>query len=442
MKKRLLWMVVLALAMSLLCVSCASTKLNGAGDGGHYYAPAGYSSETYPDYASSEKGKVSSMGTEDSLREETPDGKPDMDIDVTNNRQQRSGLITASAWDDNNNYDSWKALFNQQSENEEAGKFADYIGNSWKFDTLNRVKVTVKNGENFVCGATVSTIGADQKEYKAVTNANGVAYIFPKDEEGTITVTSGEGAGSAAFTAESRDLTVELTSNAGKVNLIKLMFVVDVTGSMGDELNYLANEITDVIGRIARNDDQTHIDLAFLFYRDNGDNDKLDYVEFKNVTDPAGLAEQQRILSTKYATGGGDIPEALDEALLMAVNKNWGEENSTKIIFHVFDAPSHSNKDNRTRCGQAAEIAAEKGIRYCPVLCSGADLLCEYIARQGAVYTGGTFIFVTDHSGIGNPHYDPNVPNAVVEKLNDLMVRLVIGYHTGTFAAPVWWNAK
>ncbi|MBO4538897.1 MAG: hypothetical protein J5781_01360, partial [Clostridia bacterium] len=190
------------------------------------------------------------------------------------------------------------------------------------------------------------------------------------------------------------------------------------------------------------NDDQTRIDLALLFYRDNGDTEKFNYAAFKNVTDPTLLAEQKQALAAQSATGGGDYPEALDEALLMAVGKDWGEENSTKIIFHVFDAPSHSDEENIARCGQAAKIAAEKGIRYCPILCSGADLLCEYIARQGAVYTGGTFIFVTDHSGIGNAHYDPNIPNAVVEKLNDMLVRLAIGYHTGTFADPVWWNAK
>ena len=441
MKKKLLWMIVAILTLSFCLVSCAQNGDSGmvGGGGGGYMSPGVPTNGL--DYATSEKADASK--SKESTGETTGE-KTDAD-EITEERvddQRNAGLITACAWDDNKYYNDWAALFAQEDANTKAGKFSEYTDNAWKFDTLSRVKVTVKNGENFVCGATVNFFGADQKEYKAVTNANGVAYIFPAEEEGTITVKSGEGEGTASFTADNRDLTVDLASSASKANVIKMMFVIDVTGSMGDELNYITNEITDVIGRIASNDDQTRIDLALLFYRDNGDTEKFNYAAFKNVTDPTLLAEQKQALAAQSATGGGDYPEALDEALLMAVGKDWGEENSTKIIFHVFDAPSHSDEENIARCGQAAKIAAEKGIRYCPILCSGADLLCEYIARQGAVYTGGTFIFVTDHSGIGNAHYDPNIPNAVVEKLNDMLVRLAIGYHTGTFADPVWWNAK
>jgi hypothetical protein len=60
--------------------------------------------------------------------------------------------------------------------------------------------------------------------------------------------------------------------------------------------------------------------------------------------------------------------------------------------------------------------------------------------RQAAIYTGGTFIFITDDSGIGNPHYDPNLPNVTIELLNSLIVRLVKGYHTGEFDDPIFWK--
>ena len=85
----------------------------------------------------------------------------------------------------------------------------------------------------------------------------------------------------------------------------------------------------------------------------------------------------------------------------------------------------------------AVVSAAKKGIRICPVLASGANDLCEYLARQSAIYTGGTFVWITNDSGIGGDHYDPDVKNAVVERLNDLLVRLINGYKTGIFADPV-----
>ena len=89
----------------------------------------------------------------------------------------------------------------------------------------------------------------------------------------------------------------------------------------------------------------------------------------------------------------------------------------------------------------AVASLASQGIRFCPVLCSGADILTEYVMREAAVYTGGTFVYVTDHSGIGGSHHDPDIPNATVEALNSLMVRLVRGYHSGVFDDPVDWRA-
>jgi hypothetical protein len=45
--------------------------------------------------------------------------------------------------------------------------------------------------------------------------------------------------------------------------------------------------------------------------------------------------------------------------------------------------------------------------------------------RFFAIATNGTYVFVTDHSGVGNPHLEPSVGEYTVEKLNDLMVRLI-----------------
>jgi hypothetical protein len=145
-------------------------------------------------------------------------------------------------------------------------------------------------------------------------------------------------------------------------------------------------------------------------------------------------------LEKQYAEGGGDYPEAVDEALELAVNKQWSTGSSTKIIFHVLDAPAHNGEKFEQKLVNATKTAAEKGIRICPIICSSADYDTEYTMRQAAVYTGGTFIFVTDDSGIGGAHHDPGLPNAVVELLNSLMVRVVNGYHTGTFEAPVYWK--
>ena len=45
-----------------------------------------------------------------------------------------------------------------------------------------------------------------------------------------------------------------------------------------------------------------------------------------------------------------------------------------------------------------------------------------------AMSTNGTYVFITDHSGIGNAHLTPTIGNYKVEFLNDLMVRLMQKY--------------
>jgi hypothetical protein len=177
-----------------------------------------------------------------------------------------------------------------------------------------------------------------------------------------------------------------------------------------------------------------------LFYRDKTDAVPFDYYDFTDVTTSGGLAKQQAELDKQRASGGGDYPEAVDEALEMAVNQQWSTGATTKIIFQVLDAPAHSGDKYATKLVNATKTAAEKGIRICPIICSGAMGSTEYIMREAAVYTGGTFVFVTDDSGIGNPHYDPSLPNITVELLNSLIVRLTTGYHTGEFEDPIYWK--
>ena len=233
---------------------------------------------------------------------------------------------------------------------------------------------------------------------------------------------------------------MSLAEDGANSDMIQLMFVIDATGSMGDEMEYLKVELGDVIRRVV-GDSDCKIFLAFLFYRDDGDKEKFAYSDFADVTEPENYAKNSSLLMNQKASGGGDYPEALDEALEMAMGKQW-IDGGTKIIFHLYDAPAHTTKSNKMRFEGAVVSAAKKGIRICPVLASGANNLCEYLARQSAIYTGGTFVWITNDSGIGGDHYDPDVKNAVVEKLNDLLVRLINGYKTGIFADPVPYNGK
>jgi len=383
-------------------------------------------------------GKPSSDGSDlsdDGSSE--PGGKENVTI--------KPGQMTAGAHNDNDYYSDYLKLFESGQTPEENGKFTVYETGYFGLNTLNRVKVTVKNGQSPVYNASVSCKVGDKTVFEAVTDAKGVAYLFPRATSGEVTVIVFNGNKASVktelFTETERELAFDFSDAANeKSKLIQLMFVIDATGSMGDEINYLKAELGDVIKRVVKNNaNDVEIQLSFLFYRDDCDDEKFAFIRFKDVTDPKNYEFMQNVLSSQRATGGGDAPEALDEALLIAANAEWSDQ-GTKIIFNLLDAPCHETESAKINYSKAVTTAAAKGIRICPILASGADKFTEYLTRQAAVMTGGTFAFITDDSGIGGSHYSPDIPNVVIEHLNDMLVRLIDGYYTGVFEAPVYWK--
>lgn len=437
--KRLIPLIALMMALTLLFASCDAAPGGYLGEADYRTDVAVYGSKA--ESLAPPAAKLADDAFESEIDSMKDGGVSDEAGGAEETREApKPGQITASAWNDNQYYDLFKDLFLKGQTAAEDGRFLPYATDTWHLFTQNRVRVTVKNGDEPVAGAIVTCEGA----CSAVTNAAGVAYVFPEtDAAGSVSVRAGGFTASGAFTEEERDVTVSLDGTVEKADIIEIMFVVDVTGSMGDELNYFKSELGDVIRRVVEaSGGSTKIQLAFLFYRDDGDDEKFAYEDFCDVTDPEDYKKMQNVLKKQQANGGGDYPEAVDEALLMATEKQWMSGNTTKLIFHLLDAPAHNKDAYKTRFAQAIRQASEKGIRVCPILASGADTLCEYTSRAEALYTGGTFIFVTSDSGIGGAHLDPILPNAVVEYLNDLLVRVIYGYHVGTFQPPVAWNGK
>ena len=434
--------VVLGLIMCF--GSCSSGFLESTGDG----FDSGFGRGSFMNGATSDDRGEMDVGSSDGMPEMPDSDAPGEEAPGDEGEDLKpeqivlpAGMITAGAWNDNEYYQAWLDLF-MQSEDAN-GKFYNYTNPtySWGFNSLSRVAVKVTDRDVAVAGASIALSDSNGEIlFKAITDAEGNAFLFTDEENGKITVTSGIESVSAEFTKEERNLTVNLSSNTEKLNVIEIMLVVDVTGSMGDEIDFLKAELRDVVNRIAANDKNTAIRLALLFYRDTDDAVPFHYYDFIDVTTAKGLADQQEALDEQRASGGGDYPEAVDSALDLAVNKQWSTSATTKIIFHLLDAPAHSGDKYANKLVNATKTAAEKGIRICPIICSGAASVTEYTMREVAIYTGGTFIFVTDDSGIGNSHHDPDLPNVTVELLNSLMVRLVKGYHTGDFEDPIYWK--
>nr|WP_228408970.1 VWA domain-containing protein [Chryseobacterium ureilyticum] len=204
---------------------------------------------------------------------------------------------------------------------------------------------------------------------------------------------------------------------------LDLAFVVDATGSMGDEITYLQSELLDVLKKVEEKlANTTDVRYGSVFYRDHGDEYVTKEFDFSDkATNLINFIKQQS------AGGGGDAPEAVVEALDSSIDKlSWSTMNSTKIIFLILDAPPHYSKENIDRLHNKIKLAAQKGITIIPLAASDIDKQTEYLMRTFALLTNGTYTFLTNHSGIGNNHIEPTTDSYEVEKLNDLLLRLIL----------------
>ena len=132
----------------------------------------------------------------------------------------------------------------------------------------------------------------------------------------------------------------------------------------------------------------------------------------------------QAKINAEYADGGGDMPEAVAEILTETItdNSEW-QENTSKLAFLIFDAPPHEGKEQELL--MAIKTAADKGIKIIPVVASNADRNTELFGRAAAIMTNGTYVFLTDDSGIGNSHLEPIIGDYEVELLHDIIVRII-----------------
>ncbi len=215
--------------------------------------------------------------------------------------------------------------------------------------------------------------------------------------------------------------TAQMDVACSQAKQVDIDFIVDATGSMGDEIRFLQAELYDVISNVQQQNRHIDLRIGSTFYRDFGD-------EYLTRSTPLDKDIKKTIdfMKLQNANGGGDTPEAVDEALTQSIEKgNWSSEALTRIAFLVLDAPPHLDSLVIQKMHRQIYLAAMKGIRIVPIVCSGADKSTEYLMRSIALATNGTYVFLTDDSGIGNPHMKPTTDKYDVEKLNHIMMRVI-----------------
>ncbi len=342
----------------------------------------------------------------------------------TGNSQDSSGLITAGEWNDLDNWTFWNNLIGGQ----------DYADKSdyWTIYTNNRISVLVKTGNSPVANVKVELKENGNIIWESRTDNFGKAELwvglFDKSiavdlNNITLFINNLQVVEPLIFAEEgTNEFQIDLVQD--EFNQIELAFIVDATGSMADELEFLKNDLGNVIQRVQSSNSILNILTSTVFYRDQGDDYVVKHSGFTNEANST-LA----FIQNQSANGGGDFPEAVHTALNTALTElQWSETAKTRIAFLLLDAPPHYEPEVIQELHNSIKTFAKQGIKLIPITASGIDKESEFLMRFFAISTNGTYVFITNDSGIGNDHLEASVGDYEVEFLNDLMVRLIEKY--------------
>lgn len=340
--------------------------------------------------------------------------------------------VTAGMVDDNADFGAYLAYRERTGLPEVLGRPVPVL------DVTERYRLTVHDATGRpVPDAVVQVFGAGRPQpLWARTDAGGQAWLHPRAAglmDAVLEVQvhkpapGGPLRGSALLQRGQRhQLQVRLDAQAPLERpRLDLVFLVDATGSMADEIDKLRNSMQAMARQIAQLPSHPQTCFALVAYRDQDDEF---FVRVHDFTDDLGAFRQQ--LARLNAGGGGDTPEALNEALHTAVHRlSWRGDGATRLVVLVADAPPHLDY-GPPGYAQDVQGALAQGIKLFAVGASGLDPSGEYIFRQMAQFTGGRFVFLT-YADAGDPGSGPgretvhDVGNYSVETLDKLVVRLV-----------------
>jgi Mg-chelatase subunit ChlD len=310
--------------------------------------------------------------------------------------------VKAGEWDDNANYRE----FQKWIATEQGQPFH-------RVDVRDRQFLVVRDADGKAvprCPVTVTDEGGHG--VTLTTTASGRAILFPHAEglagsEMVASTACQNGAASARFSlarGEGKvDLQLGVKRSLPAVRDVDVAFILDTTGSMGEEIAALKGTLQKVAAELGAQ--QIRLRIGLVEYKDRGD----PFVTrvYPMTTDVAAFSREVASLS---ASGGGDYPESVNEGLHVGLDGlAWSNGAVAHLAFLIGDAPPHLDYANDYDYAAEMKSAAHRGIQVFTVAASGMDDLGQVVWRQVAEYTGATNLFVLrggagpQSTGAGDP---------------------------------------
>jgi hypothetical protein len=357
-------------------------------------------------------------------------GRPDVMPPPYPRRPQprpQTGLLTAGEHDDLLNPELYASYLRRANQGQQMPELP-------RLDTSRVLTVAVKDRSGRpVPFAPVELACADGGRLRLATTADGTVSFFPEldrlgqkvwlragqDEWREVAIAAGGGGQQVQFTQR---------GDAVGAKKLDLMLVIDTTGSMSDEIRYLQAELQSILASLRQRHPGLDIRVGFVFYRDVGD----EYVT-QTVPLTRDFTRAQAELGQRWAGGGGDYPEAMDQAMVRAAGQDWRPD-AVKSLLLVADAPPHDENVGVT--WRASEVLRHQRVQIVPVAASGVADKAEYVMRAMAALTQSRYTFLTDDSGIGNRHAKPAIDCYLVTRLDALLRRVIDSQISGRRIEP------
>ena len=117
---------------------------------------------------------------------------------------------------------------------------------------------------------------------------------------------------------------------------IDIVFMIDLTGSMGYYINQAKLNLYNIVNRIMSECPAITINIGLVGYRDI-----TEYLNgfYTNIDLTNNYTYLESVINSLYPSGGGDLPEDVAGALEMTLHKSW--KNNARFAILIGDAPCH-----------------------------------------------------------------------------------------------------
>ncbi len=339
----------------------------------------------------------------------------------------QSGGLKAGFADDNQQFNYFLNFLNN---------YRSFV-NSYSYDITERIHLMLhdKDGRSL---PNVEVKIFDRKESRLLdegrTYADGSYFFYPSE------VAANDKTFYVGYTADDVYHTIVVKRNGPRNITIRtdkpreaqqrvavdIVFILDTTGSMGEEIKRLIATIDLIHMNLSALSNQTLIRFGMVLYRDKDDKYRTQVVPLT-----ADIDAFREALEQVKAGGGGDTPEDLQTALHKAMrNVDWNE-GGLRLGFVITDAAAHLDYGQRYTYISAALEAKKQGIKLFTVGTGGLGLQGEYVLRQISQLTYAKYLFLTygketgeNAGGVAGSVSHHTGSNYQTDKLEAIIMRL------------------